>query len=195
MDVSRDRIHAVRAARGTARVRGLGYLVATLPVAALIATGLSGTRAGVLALLVAATGAAFWLQRAGSLAWEQRQMVDELILHGWTNVEPDAVHERERELCSARVRRSVARALEQYATPVAAPMPVPIGRLRVDPNGRRERLARIAAQIRDGRDIDPRGIVLAARIIADTAGERPGSPHAPQLDEQLARVERLLDGR
>ncbi len=196
MDVSRTRIHALQAERREARVRGLAYAAGALPVVALAAAHLLGARAAVLATLCAAAACAFWLNRAAGSAARERGLVDELILQGWSEVEPDAVARRVRELTSPRVRKAIARALEAQALGEPMPLAIVTTRLRADPFGARERLSRIAAQLRDARTpVDPRGVVLAARLVVDEAG-RPSSALPPaRLDERLARVERTLAPR
>ena len=54
----------------------------------------------------------WWLAIEHRATTRRRELLDDLIIHGWVNVAPDDVRERESELLSTRHRRVLARALE-----------------------------------------------------------------------------------
>jgi hypothetical protein len=177
-----------------ARGRALAYLGGALPVATLTLLGAIGPPAALVTAIAAVAAAALWLGHQRHSVARRRQVVDELILHGWRNSAPDEVRARERELVALRYRRVLARALERRAGDAAR---LPGFTLRSQAVAfeiarQRGRIMRVARRLRDTRPVDPRGVVIVAHLLADGLSPLHAGPtHA--IGPALERAERALD--
>ncbi len=114
---------------------------------------------------VAALAAAAWHGARAGLAWGRcHAALDELILHGERGDDPAALSRRVRSLTSASARHGLARALAGHATAHAEPR---TPKATLDACGNADRLARVVAHLRDDRDIEARGVVLARRLVSE----------------------------
>ncbi|MDX6377718.1 MAG: hypothetical protein QOE98_2021 [Gaiellaceae bacterium] len=182
-----DELHAERRA---ARRRAISYAVGIGPVLAANLLGLLSVRAGVVADAAAIAASLWWLAIEHQAAERRRELLDDLIIHGWVNVAPDDVREREVELLSPRHRNLLARALENQLleTPTLAHQ-----RLAVLLELRRqsERLRGLARRLRDD-PIDPRGVVMIKKMLTDGTSPIHNGP-SDAIEPALERVERALD--
>jgi hypothetical protein len=178
------------AERRAAHRRGIAYVIGIAPVLVANVLGLLAVRAGIVAdaAALAAAGWCFAIEQAA--ATRRRQLLDDLIVHGWVNVAPDDVREREVELLSARHRNVLARALE--AQVVEAPT-LAHQRLAVLLELRRQgdRLRGLARRLRD-EPVDARGVVLIEQLLTDGSSPIHNGP-SDAIAPALERVERALD--
>jgi len=193
--VSSARLEALDAERLAARARALHYgAAATIPVA-LRALGLVGWTAATTAV-AAMVAAALWAYAASRAALQRhREVVDELIVNGWRMVAPDDVARREAELVSPRHRQMLASALKNQLEYASRGVAFTLqGRFVTAELRRLERqVDLVAARLCDvSRPVNPRGMVLVARLLSEPGSPLHGGPQeaiAPALD----RVTRLLD--
>jgi hypothetical protein len=178
------------AERRAARRRAIAYTLGVGPVIAANLLGLLSVRAGVVADAAALAAAAWFLAIEQRATTRRRQLLDDLIVHGWVNVAPSDVHERELELLSPRHRNLLAQALENQLleSPTFAHQ-----RLSVLLELRRQsdRLRGLARRLRDD-PVDPRGVVMLEQLLTDGSSPihcGPSDAIAPALE----RVERALD--
>ena len=97
-DMSSDlqtRLEQLRLERRAARQRALAYAVAIAPVLAANLLGLLTWQAAIVADAAAIAAAAWWYGIERRAAHRRRVMLDDLIVHGWVNVAPDDVRERD----------------------------------------------------------------------------------------------------
>lgn len=184
-----SQLAALRAERRAARRRAVAYAVAIGPVLAANLLGLLSFRAGAVADAAAIAAACWWLAIEHGAAARRRLLLDDLIVHGWVNVAPDDIREREDELLSIRHRNILARALENQliASPALAHQ-----RLSVLLELRRQgdRLRGLATRLRD-EPVEAAGVVMIEQLLTDGSSPIHSGPTdaiAPALD----RVERAL---
>jgi hypothetical protein len=178
--------------RRAARHRAIAYAVAIAPVLVANLLGLLGWKAAIVADAAAIAAAAWWFGIERRAAHRRRIMLDDLIIHGWTNVAPDDVRERTSELLSPRHRRILARGLENIVEIRPGPGFI-YQRLGVMHELRRQspRFRGIAQRLRSD-EVDVRGVVLVEQLLTDGGSPLhagPSSAIAPALE----RVERALD--
>jgi hypothetical protein len=182
-----DELHAERRA---ARRRAISYAVGIGPVLAANLLGLLSVRAGIVADAAAIAASLWWLAIEHQAVERRRELLDDLIIHGWVNVAPDDVRDREVELLSPRHRNLLARALENQLleTPTLAHQ-----RLAVLLELRRQsdRLRGLARRLRDD-PIDPRGVVMIKKMLTDGTSPIHNGP-SDAIEPALERVERALD--
>jgi hypothetical protein len=182
-----DELHAERRA---ARRRAISYAVGVGPVLAANLLGLLSVRAGIVADAAAIAASLWWLAIEHQAVERRRELLDDLIIHGWVNVAPDDVRDREVELLSPRHRNLLARALENQLleTPTLAHQ-----RLAVLLELRRqsERLRGLARRLRDD-PVDPRGVVMIKKMLTDGTSPIHNGP-SDAIEPALERVERALD--
>ena len=178
------------AERRAARRRAIAYTVGIGPVVLANLLGLLSVRAGIVADAAALAAAAWWLAIEQQAITRRRQLLDDLIVHGWVNVAPADVHERELELLSTRHRNILAQALENQLleTPTFAHQ-----RLSVLLELRRQsdRLRGLARRLRDD-PVDARGVVMIEQLLTDGSSPIHSGP-SDAIAPALERVERALD--
>jgi hypothetical protein len=168
--------------RRWARRRAIAYAVGVGPVLAANLLGLLSLRAGILADAAAVAAALWWLAIEHRATSRRRALLDDLIIHGWVNVAPDDVRERESELLAPRHRRLLARALENQLrdAPTFAHQrrSVLLELLRQG-----DRLRGLARRLRD-EPVDARGVVMIEQLLTDGSSpihSGPSEAIAPAL--------------
>jgi hypothetical protein len=176
--------------RRSARHRAIAYAVAIGPVMAANLLGLLSLGAGLVADAAAIAAALWWLAIEHRAVTRRRELLDDLIVHGWVNVAPDDVRERESELLSPRHRQLLARALENQLleTPAFAHQrrTVLLELLRQG-----DRLRTLARRLRD-EQVDARGAVMIEQLLTDGSSPIHSGP-SEAIAPALERVERALD--
>ena len=178
------------AERRAARRRAIAYAVGIAPVIVANLLGLLSVRAGIVADAAALAAAAWWLAIEQGAVTRRRQLLDDLIVHGWVNVAPEDVHERELELLSPRHRRVLARALENQLleTPAFAHQRLPV---LLELRRQSDRLRGLARRLRDD-PVDARGVVMIEQLLTDGTSPIHSGP-SDAIAPALERVERALD--
>jgi hypothetical protein len=181
---------ALRSERRAARRRAVAYALGIAPVLAANVLGLLSLRAGMVADAAALAAAGWWFAIEQRAVTRRRELLDDLIIHGWVNVAPDDVHEREAELLSARHRKVLAQALENQ---LLEPPTFAHQRRAVLLELRRQsdRLRSLARRLRD-EPVDARGVVMIQQLLTDGASPIHRGP-TDAIAPALERVERALD--
>ncbi len=179
----------LRSERRWARRRAIAYAVGVGPVLAANLLGLLSVRAGIVADAAAIAAALWWLAIEQRATNRRRALVDDLIIHGWVNVAPDDVRERECELLSPRHLHLLARALENqlHDTPTFA---IQRRSVLLELIRQKDRLRSLARRLRDD-PVDARGVVMIVQLLTDGSSPIHSGP-TDAIEPALERVERAL---
>ena len=190
-----DQLNAIRVERRVARHRAVGYLGAIVAVTLVGAANLVRQQGALVAALAALAASLWWLLIERRATWRRRTLLDDLILHGWRNVAPADVAERECELTARRNRRIVARALENQVAQ-SAPVGVMSPRrhqVTVELRRQRTRVRALARRIRsEDEPVSPVALVLLSQLLSDGDSPLLFGP-ADRIAPALERVENVLD--
>jgi hypothetical protein len=178
------------AERHAARRRSIAYAVGIGPVLAANLLGLLSVRAGIVADAAAIAAALWWLAIERRAVERRRALLDDLIMHGWVNVAPAHVREREVELLSPRHRRVLARALENQVveSPTLAHQRLPV---LLELRRQSDRMHGLARRLRDD-NVEARGVIMIEKMLTDGTSPIHNGP-SEAIAPALERVERALD--
>jgi hypothetical protein len=185
----------IRIERRIARHRAIGYLAALIAVTLVAAAHLVRQQGALVAALAALAASAWWLGIERRATWRRRELLDDLILHGWRNVARIDVEQREGELTARRNRRIVARALENQ---VSGSQPVGVmsprrHQVTVELRRQRTRIRELARRVRsEDEPVSPVALVLLSQLLSDGDSPLLFGP-ADRIAPALERVEHVLD--
>ena len=185
----------IRTERRLARHRVIGYVAAVVAVALVAAAHLVRQQGALVAAACAVAAAGWWLAIERRAAWRRRELLDDLILHGWRNVAPCEVEERECELTARRNRRLMARALENQVAPTQ-----PVGvmsprrhHVLAELRRQRPRIQALARRLRrDDAPVSPVALIMLSQLLSNGDSPLLFGP-AEQIAAALDRVESALD--
>jgi hypothetical protein len=187
------RIEALQGERGAARGRCVGWLLGVPVGVALLAADVVDGQATVVVVACALVAAWWWCREARRVGSDVDDTIDELILHGWDKVAPEAAAARQATLLGARHRKRLARLL---ATGVYIPLPPARAGLAEQEEQvllHRRRLEHVVGLLEDvGRPVDVRGVILVRRLVTAAHGSEGPTQLREELGSALQRIERFI---
>src|SRR6478735_936940 len=143
-----------------------------------------------------AAGAGRRLRRAQDPARHGDELYDDVVLHGFRHVHPQAVARRAAELVSRRQRRQIADTLDRFVAAAVENHPTPVPVHRGALIELRPQVTELSTILRTPEvELEPAGMVLLGRFISDGATSPlfKLNAHPTEVERELARIARVLN--
>jgi len=128
--------------------------------------------------------------------WQRDELYDDVVLHGFRHVHPQAVARRAAELVSRRQRRQIADTLDRFVEAAVENHPTPVPVHRGALIELRPQVTELSTILRTPEvELEPAGMVLLGRFISDGATSPlfKLNAHPTEVERELARISRVLN--
>src|SRR6476469_10118633 len=128
--------------------------------------------------------------------WQRDELYDDVVLHGFLHVHPQAVARRAAELVSRRQRRQIADTLDRFVAAAVENHPTPVPVHRGALIELRPQVTELSTILRTPAvELGPAGMVLLGRFISDGATSPlfKLNAHPTEVERELARISRVLN--
>jgi hypothetical protein len=146
--------------------------------------------------VLAVLGVALLILAYRFFRWQRDELYDDVVLHGFRHVHPQAVARRAAELVSRRQRRQIADTLDRFVEAAVENHPTPVPVHRGALIELRPQVAELSTILRTPDvELEPAGMVLLGRFISDGATSPlfKLNAHPTEMERELARISRVLN--
>jgi hypothetical protein len=146
--------------------------------------------------VLAVLGVALLILAYRFFRWQRDELYDDVVLHGFRHVHPQAVARRAAELVSRRQRRQIADTLDRFVEAAVENHPTPVPVHRGALIELRPQVTELSTILRTPEvELEPAGMVLLGRFISDGATSPlfKLNAHPTEVERELARISRVLN--